>query len=250
MDRYVAFAVILQIVVDFLLLMSVGWLWGKNGYIRYILGAVLGGVYTFLCLQKGFSFLSAAFWRSVFLLLSGFVSFDLDLHGLRRTAVYVLLRMALVGISVGKNLAIETLIAAAVVAGLLVFGLKGQRGNHFVPVEIGRGDQTVKLTALRDTGNRLYDPISGKQVLIVGADVAKTLTGLSSEQLQDSVSTVQAVPGLRLVSYKTVGTASGLLLAKNYADVRIGNQKGSVLVAFSPVCLDSCGKFQALTGGL
>ena len=249
MDRYVAFAVILQIIVDFLLLMSVGRLWSKNGYIRYVIGAILGGLYTFLCLQKGFYFMSDAVWHVIFLLLSGFACFDFDLNGLKQTVVYVLLRMALEGFLSGRNLSVETIIAAMVIGGLLIFGLRGQTNRSLIPVEICIGDRKIRLTALRDTGNGLYDPISGKHVLIVGSDIASALTGLSSEQLQDSVSTVQAVPGLRLISYKTVGSASGLLLAKSYADVKIGNQKGSTLVAFSPVCLDSSGKFQALTGG-
>ena len=100
-----------------------------------------------------------------------------------------------------------------------------------------------------DTGHSLRDPVTGSQVLIVGADVAQTLTGLSPQQLADPVRCMGKLPGLRLIPYKTVGKSQGMLLAMQMPNGKIGNRTGNILVAFSPQVLDESGKFQALIGG-
>ena len=120
------------------------------------------------------------------------------------------------------------------------------KGRDLIPVELTYGAQTVRLTALRDTGNSLRDPITGKPVLIVGADIAEKLTGLSPAALRDPVRTMGSLPGLRLIPYRTVGN-TGFLLALRIPSVKIGNRQGSALVAFSPHILGS--GYQALTGG-
>ena len=98
----------------------------------------------------------------------------------------------------------------------------------------------------RYTGNTLQDPVTGQPVLVIGADAANRLTGLSREQLRSPVESLEALPGLRLVPYRTVG-GSGLMLARKYQNVKIGKWKGSQLVAFAPERLG--GGYEALTGG-
>ena len=120
------------------------------------------------------------------------------------------------------------------------------RNRNLVPVELTYGSKTLRIKALRDTGNTLRDPITGKQVLIVGSDVAQKLTGLTVSMLNDPVGSVQALPGLRLIPYQTVGN-TGFLLALKLNDVRIGDRQGSALIAFSPCLLGK--HYQALTGG-
>ena len=95
------------------------------------------------------------------------------------------------------------------------------------------GDVVVQLTALRDTGNQLHDPISGKPVLVIGTEAACELTGLSATQLRTPLQTIQTFPGLRLIPYRSVGNDGGFLLAKRFADVTIGERKQSALVAFA-----------------
>ena len=103
--------------------------------------------------------------------------------------------------------------------------------------------------SVEDTGNLLRDPITGRQVLVVGGDVALELTGLTQEQLRSPVESIGALPGLRLIPYRNVGNSSGFLLALRLQNVKIGKWKGSTLVAFAPEGLSSEGAYQALTGG-
>jgi stage II sporulation protein GA (sporulation sigma-E factor processing peptidase) len=106
------------------------------------------------------------------------------------------------------------------------------------------------LTALQDTGNTLRDPITGRQVLVVGADVAQKLTGLTVQQLKKPVENVGLLPGLRLIPYRAVGQEAGLLLALKLPQVKIGTWQGNSLVAFAPEGLSPDGAYQALTGGV
>ena len=116
-------------------------------------------------------------------------------------------------------------------------------------MELYYGKKHLSLTALQDTGNTLRDPITGCQVLVVGADVARELTGLSYEQLRTPVESVGALPGLRLIPYHSVGSNS-FMLAMRMQKVKIGKWQGSSLVAFAPEGLNAEGAYQALTGGI
>ena len=80
---------------------------------------------------------------------------------------------------------------------------------------------------------------------------AKKLLGLTEQQLRTPSQTLCAarLPGMRLIPYKTVDTNSGMLLAMMLKDVKIGNRKGSSLVAFAPGELGKDSGFQALVGG-
>ena len=94
------------------------------------------------------------------------------------------------------------------------------------------------------------DPVTGKGVLVADAGSAETLLGLTKAQLADPVGTVASgiLPGLRLIPYRAVGVAGGLLLAVRLEGVRIGNRSADTLVAFAPEGLD--GTYRALIGGM
>ena len=139
------------------------------------------------------------------------------------------------------------LLASVLLLLLCVLGLPEKSGT-LIQIELSYGTNRMKLTALRDTGNSLHDPITGKPVLILGADAAKDLIGLSEHQLRNPTDTMGAIPGLRLIPYRAIG-GEGLLLALRLPYVRIGSREGSTLVAFAPEVLSKEGKFQALTGG-
>lgn len=125
--------------------------------------------------------------------------------------------------------------------------MSADHGGQYLSVELNHGEKSVRLTALKDTGNSLRDPITGREVLVVGVEAAETLTGLSAAQLRRPLDTISMLPGLRLIPYKTV-SGRGFLLAMPMQDVKIGSYRGSCLVAFSPESIGN-GNYQALTGG-
>lgn len=253
MQTYLSAVVVMNFLVDFLLILGTNRLCGYPPSAgKAALGAALGGVYAGACLLPSFAFLGNTLWRIVFLALTSSLAFGTTKPALRRGVVLVLLTMALGGVAMGISTqnAWKLLLAALGVLALCVVGFDGRIGGRtFVPVELSYGSKSICLTALQDTGNMLRDPVSGAQVIVVGADIAQKLTGLTREQLNSPIESIGLLPGLRLIPYRSIGQKGGLLLALKLPQVRIGRDCGSRLVAFAPEGLSVDGEYQALTGG-
>lgn len=245
----------LNFLVDFFLLLGTNRLSGfPSGGKRTAAAAALGGVYGGLCLLPELRFLGNLLWRTVFLLLMAVIAFGWDRSAVKRTGVFLLLTMALGGLalSLGRGNWLSLLLAAAAV-WLLCRGAFGDGigVREYVPLELSWGGNRLGLTALRDTGNTLRDPVTGEQVLVLSAQAACSLTGLTEEQLRRPLETLASrpVPGLRLIPYRAVGTAGGFLLGLRFEDARIGKKRCSVVAAFAPDGLGRGEGFQALAGG-
>lgn len=227
--------------VDILLLSATRKLLGGYSHpLRIFLGALTETVFAGLSMVPDFSFLHHTLWRLCALSMTAFVTFGFSL---RKCILFLLLHFSLGSLSGGeKEMSSVLLGAAGITFGCMVIG----KEKKFVPVELSYNGKNLTLTALRDTGNTLRDPITGKQVLIIGADAAQTLTGLTKSALDDPVGNIGKLPGLRLIPYHTIGN-TGFLLALPMQSVRIGNQRGNTLVALSPQIFNR--HYQALTGG-
>lgn len=250
---YLDILLFLNFFVDFLLLLGTNRLGGHPpNHRRAALAAALGALYGIATLMPGFSFLGNTLWRTVSLLFMGGIAFGFHRNALRRIFLFYLLSMALGGVAMGSQKgSFWSLLGAAAAVGLLcVFGFRGKMGREFLPVELTCGENKVRLTALCDTGNSLRDPITGQPVLIIGAQAAKRLTGLTEKELQDPVSTIGKIPGLCLVPYRVVGKSGGMLLAIRLQNVKIGTWQGTRTVAFAPEGLGDNTEYQALTGGV
>ena len=245
----------LNFAVDFLLLLGTNQLSGyPAGAGRAALAAAVGGVYGGMCLVPGFRFLGSLLWRTVSLGVMGLIAFGLQKSTPRRCVLFVLLSMALGGVSLGlgSSDAMALIGAAGALCLLCLFGFRGQLGNRYVPIALNWGEQQLNLVALRDTGNTLRDPVSGERVIVAGVAAAQKLLGLGREQLAMPVETAASgtIPGLRLIPYRAVGQRSGLLLGIRVHDAKVAGVRQSVVLAFAPEGLDSeNGEYDALIGG-
>ena len=240
---------VLKFIVEVLLLSAAGHLCKvKSDWFRILSAAAVSAVYCAACLSAGAAFLRTPVCRIGILALTVWLAFGFGVQLLYKSSVYLLLNAAIGGFSFTLDLL--TLLAGAVcICIVCVFTSAGNEAGGCVPVELRYGNKKLALTALRDTGNTLKDPLTGRSVLIIGADSAEKLTGLSVQQLKDPAGTLcnSAIPGLRLVPYKTIGDGGGMLLALMLKNVRIGSWTGNSLVAFAPETLGN--GYQALTGG-
>lgn len=235
---------LLVFAVDMLLLCAAGRLLGvRSNPIRLVVGAIFDVLFVGFSFMPGFDFLGHFLWRLCSLLLTGIIAYGLSKAAAGKLLLFALLHLSLGRITDEKQELFSMLLGAA---GIGFACVAVGRNRNLVPVELTYGSKTLRIKALRDTGNTLRDPITGKQVLVVSADVAQKLTGLTVSMLNDPVGSVQALPGLRLIPYQTVGN-TGFLLALKLNDVKIGNRQGSALIAFSPCLLGK--HYQALTGG-
>lgn len=254
MTTYLNGVFLLNFLVDFFLLLGAGRLCAcPVKWYRAALGALLGGIYSAVCLFPGFSFLGNLLWRMVSLVAMAVIAYGLIRSALRGALVYALLSFALGGVvmGMGKGGAVSILSGAGVLFLLCFFGFRGKNlVSDYVPVELYYGQRRCIITALRDTGNMLRDPVTGQQVLVIGADVAARLTGLTRQQLRQPVESMGALPGLRLIPYRSVGCSNGFLLALRLPRMKIGTWQGSGLVAFAPEDFSPEGSYQALIGGV
>lgn len=246
---------LLNFLVDFLLLFGTNRLAGfpTEGK-RLIVAAALGGLYSGMCMLPGFPFMGNLIWRVITLAGMGSVAFGWNRSTLKRIGIYLILSMALGGIAVSFTRAdFGTIVLSALCVWLLcrvAFG--GHVGEReYVPLELAYGEKKVTVLALQDSGNTLRDPVTGEQVLVISAEVATRLTGLTEAQLKNPLETLamQPVPGLRLIPYQAVGKGNGMLLAMRFSYVKIGSRVQRAVVAFAPEGLGKGEVYQALTGG-
>lgn len=210
--------------------------------VRDLLAALLGALYMSACTVPTLVFLQSLFWRLVSMACVSLAAFGWDRATWGRGFLFCLLQFAVEGTG-GENSFLWTVL---ICGGCWMVHTGQRRKNLYQPVKLCFGGKEICLTALRDTGHDLKDPITGQPVMVVDAQAACRLTGLSPQQLSTPVETMGAIPGLRLIPYKTVGSTGGFLLA---LPVNVDRQRGRTLVAFAPNVLDESGKFQALIGG-
>ena len=248
---YLDLAVALNALVDFLLLMGVSRFFPSGlRVIRAMIAPIICALYAVLTLYMWLPTSFASVVSVVLIILTGMIAFGWNQDGFRSCTLYLLLRVAIAGVLRPEWILRPWPLLAASVLVLLLCALGLPEGSgYLVPVELCYGTNRMALTALRDTGNTLRDPVTGKPILILGADAAQNLTGLTIQQLQCPVETMGAIPGLRLIPYHAI-SGGGLLLALQLPMVRIGSRRSSALVAFAPEILSREGKFQALTGGV
>lgn len=126
-------------------------------------------------------------------------------------------------------------------------------------VTLTLGDRSLTLTALRDTGNSLSDPVTGAPVVLIErGDALKLLppdaARLFKTHTDDAASLVleaekTGVP-LRLIPYSAVGVKSGLLPAFRTDSAQIdGKNIKGLFAAVSPTVLSDGGGYSALIGG-
>ena len=250
MRIYFMAAVALNFLVDLLLLMGVGKLSGGKGRLfRYLAASFIDVGYICLCFAPGCAFLGTLLCRGLCLSVMGIVAYGVTRNGIKLTVLFGILSLAFGGaVNQWDRAGFLRLGAAAV----MVILLRSLQGKEAVEVELNRGAVSLRVLALRDTGNTLMDPVTGKGVLVADAASALALLGLSQAQLADPVGTVASgvLPGLRLVPYRAVGISSGLLVAVKLENVRIGNRTQDTLVAFAPAGLGGDGNYRALVGGM
>lgn len=238
----IALAVLINFTVNYLLLLACARLCQHTPELaRLLLAAGVGAAHVLLCFLFGFDFLGSPLFRILSIPVIGLVAFGR--RKLRLQGSLLVLCVAFDAVSGNTGLS-GTLAGAC--ALLLLWLLHRKRQGGTVPVALSYGGKELSLTALRDTGNCLRDPVTGSDVLVIGAEAANHLTGLTPQQLKKPLETMGAIPGLRLIPYKAVGS-SGFLLGMKLPRVRIGSWQGSHVVAFAPEGLE--GNFEALVGG-
>lgn len=239
--------------------------------LRLWLGGALGAVYSVLVFLPPFRWLELTGCKVLTAGLMLLCSFGWKPSTLRLGAVFALLSLVLCGAvyafycmgtspmdsggyllyPVSFSSLLLTAFAVSLACRLLLPPLN-HSSNSTLPLTLeGRGKR-IHLTALRDSGNTLRDPLSGGEVLTVYWKALRPLLppGVNEKSLERPTELLPQLAELspRLIPYRAVGTAKGILLAIPLR-ITIGKETRTGLVALSPTPLSDGGAYQALTGG-
>ena len=147
--------------------------------------------------------------------------------------------------------------AVSYAAVSLVYRRSGQRAERqLVTLTVSFGGRSVALRALRDTGNGLYDPISGKSVAVAEGTALLPLlpegaaAALAVPDAAAQLTALRALPGcagrFRLIPYSAVGTGSALLTAFRPDSADVDGADTDALLAISPNRLSHTGEHEAI----
>ncbi|MEG2857714.1 MAG: sigma-E processing peptidase SpoIIGA [Clostridia bacterium] len=135
----------------------------------------------------------------------------------------------------------------------------GAATEHVIrEVELSLGARTTAFRALVDSGNTLCDPLTNIPVIIVEYSAARdvlphdaraVLDGISGDEFSLAITKLPASMRFRLMPYKTIDSALGMLLAFKPDMLIIDKvEKKNMLVAISPNVISDGGAYCALTG--
>lgn len=266
----------LNLLIDYFLLLCSGKVCGvplRRG--RYAAAAALGAAYAALTVLPAMGFLTQAPMKLALGVGMAAAAFGGEKRLLRCTVVFFAVSAAfggavwavsmLAGTSYTGRLwlpvSFRTLavsFAACYAAVSVVFRRSGHRAEReLAALTLGLSGRTVALRALRDTGNALFDPVSGKAVIVAEAAAllplfpADAASDLLSPDPAELVTRLSRQPGqagrFRLVPYSAVGTASGLLAAFRPDYVETDGTRGhDCLVALCPTRLSEAGDYAAI----
>ncbi|MEG1107522.1 MAG: sigma-E processing peptidase SpoIIGA [Oscillospiraceae bacterium] len=242
--------------------------------LRFGLGAAFGGIYAVLVLLPGMNFLAQPILKLALGAAITLIAFG-DAKKILKPFVAFLAVSAAFG---GAIFAISMLGGGSLEGGFyinadlkvlllsfaicyfsitLVFDrLVQRRGRETMAVRIELCGKSVEFTALRDTGNQLFDPVSGLPVMVAGRDAAaallppfafEALNRGATELLQSLGQDAALGAKFRLVPYSALGLKMALLPVFR-PDVLIINGKAekNLLVGLSPMNLCKDGDFSAV----
>lgn len=279
---YVDTLFFLNAIIDYLLLLASARLAGEPLHrLRYGLGASIGGLYAVGLFVPGFSFLRRPIYKFLSALLMLMIAYGSSRRLVRQALIFLSLTCAFGGVVVaigllgGQGLSLgygifysvmdQKIVLLSAALCYVVITMAFQRlGKHsaateLFPVRFSLFGQTVELTALLDTGNTLSDPISGRGVIVAEASALYELFPPghqpTPELLADPVGALARLGTgrwqgrFRLLPYRAVGVACGLLLAVKMDWIEVhGTRQGGQLVALSPTPLSDGGGYRAMMG--
>lgn len=280
---YLDSLIIINGLLNYLLLLGAARLAGEPLHrMRILLAALLGGGYAAVVFLPDFAWLTGWFYKVAVAVLMVLVGLGASRRLLRQIIIFFGLSFAFGGgvyaiallggrglhlangvLHAGVDLKIVLLSAAGCYA-LSTFVLRGigrrsTAGGEVVPLEVHIFEKQITFTALRDTGNTLTDPVSGRGIVVVDWDVVLPLLehrrGLRKQELADPAGLLPTLNTGRwrgrwgLIPYRTVGIPCGMLLTLRPDRVlAAGRDCGPIRLALSPTAVSPGGGWRGLTG--
>lgn len=259
----------LNLGLDYLLVLCSARLCGiKLRRPRYALAAMLGALYAVLSVIPSLGFVTLAPVKLIFGALMALIAYGGEEKLLRCCLVFFAVSALFGGAvwaislqnggSMGSAAYISVSLPVLVISFALIYAVLSlvfRRSVKSAEISVSEAELTlmgrsVCLRCLHDSGNALFDPVSGDSVLIAPAGRLEGLfPALDAEALSSDCTELLTEPSLagrlRLIPYSTVGT-SGMLAAFRPDSIIIdGKSRDDIIVAISPTPVGGDG-FEAI----
>ena len=242
--------------------------------IRFMLSAAVGAFYSVSLLFEAFEFLASPITKLALGFLMTVIAFGVRIKLVKPFFAFLAVSAAfggavyaasiLAGRSIGDGLYINASMRVLVLSFALcyfvltfVFKRFGKSyAREIREVKVLMCGRTAQFNALRDTGNELYDPLSGLPVMVLDLAVASKLL---PEYLMESLKTgvpefIEAIgkddtyfARFRLVPYSAVGVKMALLPVFRPDGLWVnGKEDKNTLVGISPTILCNNSEYSAV----
>ncbi len=226
--------------------------------VRYFLAAVLGALYAALSILPSLAFLPLTPVKLAVGTLMALIAFSAEERLARCVLVFfsvsALFGGAVWAVSLKSGVGALNAVYLPLTMPVLIFSFAlvyallslvfrralKETGRKIYIADIEYNSARITLRALYDSGNSLFDPITGSSVLICGAEAVSPLFPDCCEIFKtgDSAGIVSApalAGRLRLIPYTAVGTKSGLLPAFRPDSITLdGKKRDDIIVAVAP----------------
>lgn len=276
---------LLNFIINYLLLLGSAYLGGAPAARgRLAAASALGSGYAVAAVVPGMTGLSCLLVKALVMAGMILLAFGWKRRSLQQGALFLGLSFAFGGVAMAVaqvmgsgllllngaayySLSAKALVltaGAAYAAAWLLFSRAAEhKGGDLVPVSARLGEKTVQFRALRDTGNTLRDPLTNQPVLVAEWQLLRELippegraavsreTAARPAELFQQLRVLTPQVKCRLIPYRAVGVAGGLMLAVQCDAVQLGKRPaGRMLVAFSSTAVSDGGGYSALMGGI
>ncbi|SHI07308.1 stage II sporulation protein GA (sporulation sigma-E factor processing peptidase) [Sporobacter termitidis DSM 10068] len=276
---YVDSLFLINIVINYILLLVTAKICAvKTPRLRLLGGAALGAFYAVAAVLPLTVFLTSLLVKVAVGIVMVLCAFGGQARIIRLTLVFfavsaafggAVMAVSLLGggninevhLSVSLKLLILAFGGGYIVLTLVFRRAAKHRGGGIVTLELRHGGRKVSMRALRDTGNSLTDPMTGRPVIVAGVgdlkplfapDILKTVTELRKKDVVhvlEELSVSDKGMRFQLVPYSAVGVTGGMLLAFRPDEIVVdGRNKTGMLLALSPNSVSENGAYSALLG--
>ena len=257
----------INLICDYLLLLCSARICGTEiQRTHIIIASCIGGIYACLCTFPSLTWILHPLVKCASSILLCLIAFWNVPHLPLCTCTFLLISFAAGGLFTAMSIAIGNVLyipldfKSILAAFLLLYGiftlifrkLPTIQKRSYKQVHILFNGNSVHFTALVDTGNELYDPITNLPVLVCAMDALIPLFPNLTTNTTDSMElylalTEQFLPlgGFKLIPYQTIGD-SGLLVGFHPDAITIDDVQQNAIVGISPIQFSKNEPYQAI----
>ncbi|MGI5935213.1 MAG: sigma-E processing peptidase SpoIIGA [Oscillospiraceae bacterium] len=242
---------------------------------RYALAAALGAAYSVMVVVPSLGFLASAPMKLVLAGFMALVAYGGERNLARCTITFLAVSAAfggavwaasmLGGLPRGDTIYVPVSLRVLVLSFALCYGAVSlvfrraarRSERELLRLAVAFQGRSLNITALRDTGNELYDPISGAPVLVAEKEAVMPLfrqdvaACLKTDDPAEAMEALAAIPRcrsrFRLIPFTSVGMERSLLLAFRPDSLTVnGESIPDALVALSPTRICEDGEYAAI----